>query len=146
MSQHWSTAEFVYTPAQEKIFRAVAGAVVNAAHGHPDWKLNKTIARSIAKRAAGTLCANWPEVLAARLLSERGESCPISRPPRAPRGSGRAKRGASLVKRRSPFNLVHNAVGAMAGEAKRTGQPERAEALIEVLRLVAKLRDQEQSA
>src|SRR5258708_36230971 len=47
--------------------RAVEGAVLNVAdaHGRPR---DRYIARSIAKRAAGTLTASWPEVLAARAL------------------------------------------------------------------------------
>src|SRR5260370_35193289 len=55
------------SPAQRRILRVVEGAVLNAAdaHGRPR---DRYIARSIAKRAAGTLTASWPEVLAARSL------------------------------------------------------------------------------
>ena len=61
------------TPAQAKVLRIIEGAAFNAAdaHGVPrdTW-----MARSIAKRAAGTLTAQWPEVLAvsARLPRKGG--------------------------------------------------------------------------
>ncbi len=68
------------TPAQRRILRVVEGAVLNAAdaHGRPR---DRYIARSIAKRAAGTLSAQWAEVLAARSLlpSQQAQahcSCP----------------------------------------------------------------------
>lgn len=144
-----STAEFNYTPSQEWVFRAVAGAVKNAAHGHPNWPLDKTIARSIAKRATGTLTAGWRDVLAAA-PSERAEGAlSPTRPPRGRSLQGRVKRGASVrdtvqrVGRCSPLRLLHNKIGAMAAAAKYTGQPERAAILIEVLRVIGDMREAE---
>lgn len=49
---------------QDKIFRAVAGAVRNTANAHPDWNIKPEYAPSIAKRATGTLMAQLPDVLA----------------------------------------------------------------------------------
>lgn len=61
------------TPAQARMLRIVAGAVMNAAHAHPEVIIPESFARSVAKRAAGTLTAQWPEVLAANCtLSESG--------------------------------------------------------------------------
>lgn len=156
MTRPWATAEFGYMPAQDLVFRAVAGAVLNAAHGHPDWKLDRTIARSIAKRAAGTLTSSWSEVLAARQASsEQDGAHGLSglRPARGSRRSDRANRGAPLrggrsnrPPRRSPLKLLHNQVGALVRPAKHAGQSERVEALVEVLRLIGALRAQELAA
>lgn len=63
-------------------YRAVEGAVRNALHGHPKWRVPEDFARSVAKRAAGTLMAHaGPSLLAParrsgqrRLLSTRGAS------------------------------------------------------------------------
>jgi len=42
------------------VFRAVAGAVRNALDGHPQWVVPRNFARSVAKRAAGTLAGMNP--------------------------------------------------------------------------------------
>lgn len=151
------TAHGIYTPKQDRIFRAVRGAVKNAAHGHPTWKLNDIIAHSIAKRATGTLTAiYWPDVLAAK-PSDMAEGRTSPKPacgtlsggrtqPCSARSRAGAERGTSLrkgvmaSKRRSPLRLLHGNVSAMVGPAKSAGQTERVEALIEVLRLIGKLR------
>lgn len=139
------TAEFNYTPSQEWIFRAVAGAVKNAMHGHPAWQLDKTMARSIAKRATGTLSAEWRRALAVQSPSEQvvnpvrfSQPTPSStmRTGRMARGASRPLGVAKAPRRRSPLKLLHNKIGAMAGTAMHEGKPERAEALIEVLRLI----------
>ena len=39
-------------------FRAVVGAVHNTLHAHPRWSAPRDFARSVAKRAAGTLMAH----------------------------------------------------------------------------------------
>src|SRR3990167_6188372 len=57
----------VRQPSQNRIMRAVRGAVKNASDAHPNWKLDRRFVNSVAKRAAGTLTAEWHEVLAARL-------------------------------------------------------------------------------
>ena len=50
-------------PAQERLIRIVEGAVLNAADAHSIPR-DPWLARSIAKRAAGTLSSQWREVLA----------------------------------------------------------------------------------
>lgn len=46
-------------------FKAVEGAVRNALDGHPSWEVPVNFARSVAKRAAGTLMAHaGPSLLA----------------------------------------------------------------------------------
>lgn len=47
-------------------YRSVVGAVHNALHAHPRWNVPRDFARSVAKRAAGTLMAHaGPSLLAA---------------------------------------------------------------------------------
>lgn len=53
------------TPSQARILRIIEGAVLNTADAH-GFKRDERLARSVAKRAAGTLTAQWPEVLAGK--------------------------------------------------------------------------------
>jgi|ERR1700722_10925574 len=53
-------------------YRAVVGAVHNTVHAHPRWSIPRDFARSVAKRAAGTLLAHsGHSVLAASGRSDR---------------------------------------------------------------------------
>lgn len=52
------------TSSQSKMLKIIEGAVLNAADAH-NLPRDEFMARSIAKRAAGTLSAQWPIVLAA---------------------------------------------------------------------------------
>lgn len=127
------------TPSQKRVLRAVEGAVKNASDAHPDWKLSPAVARSIAKRAAGTLTAQWPDVLAARsALSDRadGDTWCISRPQLSDTRS-KAGRGPSYRPRRSPLQKLWKEIAMEMRKAKDIGPPGRAEALIEVLRRIA---------
>lgn len=140
-----NTIEFGYSARQERVFRAVAGAVKNACDGHrAKWRFDQTFARSIAKRATGTLTSQWPE-LAAPSPSERGVLLAVTdKAPQhvvgLPATRERRERGAFQTalpgRRRSPLKFLHDRIGAMCGEAKHAGQHERAEALKEVLRLI----------
>lgn len=131
-----------YTPPQQRIFRAVAGAARNAAHGHPKWKISSAMVNSIAKRATGTLTAQWREVLAAG----PSESCtapgavsahvdPTTLRRRARGSSGGCTQEIGL--RRSPLSFLHGKIGSMAGAARKAGLVDREQALTEVLRLIA---------
>src|SRR5580693_7620146 len=62
------------TPSQLRMLRAIAGAVDNAAHAHK-MELPNHFARSVAKRATGTLTAQWPDVLAAKAKRRQNGSC-----------------------------------------------------------------------
>ncbi len=141
------------TPSQARILRIVEGAVKNASDAHRDVKFDRKMARSIAKRAAGTLTAQWPEVLAAtskpsgnaqplgvrelgttlRTLDDPGVGTDGLSSGKANRG-----RGAPQTLRRSPLVKVWGQLAILTGEAKRNGQHERANALIEALKIVAK--------
>lgn len=127
--------------AHVMIYRAVDGAVRNVAHHHPKWNLqHRDVARSIAKRATGTLTAEWPDVLAARMVPSDVIGLPGSGqwPPfRSARKRG--GRGASVANlRRSPHSLrnLWNEVSSLIGPAKRAGQHERVEAFVAVLRII----------
>lgn len=66
------------TPHQARVLRMIEGAVKNALDAHPDYATmpRDKLARSIAKRAAGTLTAAWPEMLAPdRSASEPAPGC-----------------------------------------------------------------------
>lgn len=127
------------TPSQQSIMRAVIGAVKNALDAHPGYVPPKWLANSVAKRAAGTLTAGWPDVLAARdsASSERGRAVAAStlRLPRLSCCKRKARRGPSLAIRRAPL------VSALARPLRRLKQedPVRAEIYIEVLRLIYRL-------
>lgn len=60
---------------QQKILRIVEGAVKNTADHHPEFEFSPRLARSIAKRAAGTLTAAWPDVLAAPVRAPPDKPC-----------------------------------------------------------------------
>ncbi len=127
------------TPAQRLVLRMVAGAVKNAAHHHPEWGLPEYAARSIAKRAAGTLTAQWPEVLAMSSTSSDSAvdvTCLTSQPLPG-RSLHRAGRGALTRGQRTPLSKVKIRLGIMAGEARRAGDTARFEALADALRVVA---------
>lgn len=126
------------TPSQARILRAVEGAVKNASDAH-QWNLSPRAARSIAKRAAGTLSAQWADVLAAvappsdrppSQLGYGGEPSVLTH-------QGPRRRALSSSTGRSPLRRVWKQLSYLIGEAKRTGQAERAAVLIEAIKIVA---------
>lgn len=101
MATLWSRA----TPSQYRMLRAIAGAIRNAAHAH-HVPMPKNFARSVAKRATGTLTAQWPDVLAATSKRRQNGSRDIylSRDPRGSEpGEGYSKGGRPGLARRSPI-------------------------------------------
>jgi hypothetical protein len=132
------------TPPQAKVLRMIEGAVKNAADAHPGVTVSGTFARSVAKRAAGTLTAQWPDVLAARcrVPSERaGADSPAIRSVRCcaqiVKDGNRGGRRTSL--RRSPLSRRFRIeLGILAREARRVGNADRETAFVEALRLLAK--------
>jgi hypothetical protein len=121
----------------------IEGAVRNAAHAHPEVRVPERFARSVAKRAAGTLTANWPDVLAApRAVAElsdmSGSQVGIAS---ANRFYCRkpARGAASPTEGRAPLRFLHGRIGRMAGDARRSGDIARHAALVDVLRIVAEL-------
>lgn len=129
------------TPAQKRILRAVEGAVLNVQDAHSEPR-NHRMARSIAKRATGTLTANWPDVLALR-ASRAARPHPAttggkaSQFVKAPRGAVRTSHG------RTPLLLLIRELSKELRYLKKEN-PEKAEAFIEVLRIIDRLRTQRQ--
>ena len=124
------------------MFRIIEGAVNNAWHAHPRWPFDPRFAKSISKRAVGTLSAALPEVLAAHTPSaEPGDDAVSDRHrdqgPQAIVGPEVEGAAVSLSpRRRSPLLKLHMAVGKMAARAKRDGKDETVDALIKVLQLI----------
>lgn len=134
------------TPQQHRILRAVEGAVRNAGHAHPEYKIDRRFARSAAKRAAGTLTAQWPEVLAAKPGSN-GQ--PSDKPGRKELSDFGRHRPAHLVMRsgqgavalvygRAQLRKLHDEVSSHIRAAKRADNKERVAALVEVCRMIAR--------
>lgn len=141
------------SPPQARILRAVAGAVKNVGDAHPEYGLNEYMARSIAKRACGTLTAQWPDMLAAksvkgfapsdsdgRLTSLRrrpgGSQVFTGRPADLHPATGR-RRGVPCYSGALP--ALYRELGIMAGQARRAGNIERLAALADVLRMLSKV-------
>ena len=121
------------TPPQARVLRIIEGAVHNAAHAHPEIKITPKFARGVAKRAAGTLTAQWPDVLAApsKAPSEKSGARVNGR-----RRSGRSDlakgepRGGVTGSNRAPaINAVYLRIARLIAPAKAGGDPEAAEAL-----------------
>jgi hypothetical protein len=125
------------TPSQARVLRIVAGAVKNAAHAHPGVVVTDRFARSVAKRAAGTLTAQWPDVLAAGQPSDKvGADNRASAPPRRSTHQVKSCDGGERLSsyRRSP---LHHELGIRARDARKAGNAEREAAFVEALRLSA---------
>lgn len=125
------------SPAQRRILRIIEGAVKNACDAHPNQKFSERFARSIAKRAAGTISAQWPELLAAQMPSKRGGSKPVKDAPVSAHPLRQAQRGAAQRSSRSPFKLIYTRLGSMAGWARKAGHDGRAAAFADALRVIA---------
>lgn len=57
--------------AQRRILKIIEGAIKNASDAHPEQAVSARMARSIAKRATGTLWSQLDQTLAAQMPSER---------------------------------------------------------------------------
>lgn len=131
------------TPSQARILRIVEGAVKNAADAHPNIVLTKTFARSVAKRAAGTLTAGWPEVLATVASSDLMDAQTPMHPSRGTEIRASVfRRGPSQPLRRSPLRKLWGRLSYLAGQAARSGQTERYETIVEILRIVAEMQNE----
>ncbi len=131
------------TPSQARILRIVEGAVKNTTDAHPDIKISPRHRRSIAKRAAGTLTACWPDVLAAGLQSSESGAVSLTSKPRR-QSSERAKaieREVPQHSKRFPLRRLIAEIARPIRDLKLSGQTERADAMIDVLRTIHRLRN-----
>jgi hypothetical protein len=69
-----STLEKRANPTQRKIMRVVKGCVKDVRNAHPEWGINDYMARSIAKRVAGTLSPLIAGELVVKNPPDRSES------------------------------------------------------------------------
>ena len=120
---------------QYRMLKIISGAVLNAAHAHPGHAVDNKFARSVSKRAVGTISASsWPELLAAS--SPSGAERSVSHPLR--NGSDHCKaRGGRHSRSAGPrFAPIIREISKLIRPAKLAGQTERAEALIDVMRII----------
>lgn len=126
------------TPPQFRMLRAIAGAVDNAAHAHK-LEIPRHFAHSVAKRATGTLTAQWPEVLAATADNRRQEGLRARLTTRRPRGDhsdGDHSKGGRLgLLRRSPIRALWKRFAAGMWRFKH-GPPEIYAAHVRILKLL----------
>ena len=137
------------TPSQARILRIIEGAVLNTADAH-GFKRDERLARSVAKRAAGTLTAQWPEVLAGkppksepvvvgycrtcerrRHLAKRG-----ARLEHAILTSGVALRGSSHFNRRLPLLELWDRLNREMWHVSRSDDAAKIEAYRNLLRMI----------
>ena len=124
---------------QIRVLRIVEGAVKNACDAHPGRSIDKRFARSVAKRAVGTLTAAWPDVLAVSLSpSETASSQVVKGSPSGSQLCKDRKRGALSAPRTVLPTLyrIHKKLGIMTGWARKADHDARAGALADALRVV----------
>lgn len=133
------------TGPQQRMLKIVSGAVLNTAHAH-GASIDRKFARGVAKRAVGTLSANWADMLAARATAPSGLAGTIF---------SASENGAQLDKRREgtpkqrrrPLGLIlfNREVSSLIGAAKIAGQHDRAQALIDCMRIMDRIARQAQA-
>ena len=135
MTTLWKRA----TPSQYRMLRAIAGAVMNAAHAH-QIEMPTNFARSVAKRATGTLTAQWAEVLAAKSQPRRQEGQRANGFTRCPRWDntvgGLSEGGRLRLLRRSPIRQAWKQFAMGMSDIKHNGGPEQLAMHIKILRLL----------
>lgn len=134
MATLWKRA----TPSQYRMLRAIAGAVLNTCDHH-QMDRDHRFARGVAKRAVGTLTAQWPDVLAAK-ANRRQDGLRDIVWTRGPRGSepceGHPEGDRLRLLRRSPIRNLWKGYAAKMWKIKREGTPEEYAAHVRVLTLL----------
>lgn len=126
------------TPAQRILLRIVYGSVLNTFDAHGMVRHN-SFARSVAKRAAGTLSAAWPSVLASgtsgRQKGSRDRS--QSHDPQSLLPAEGALKGDRLISgRRSPLYFTWKRISASMISVKKSGDIAEFEARVRLLKLL----------
>jgi hypothetical protein len=137
------------TPEQFWMLRVIEGAIKNTCDAHND-KFSRTFAKSVAKRAVGTLTAERPKTLGAGLPRSDEAMAPFrARLRRVVLTAGRQHRGAVTSSNgRSPFKSLWATVAKQMRSIKDSGDSEVFEAyrdLLKALDRVEKLRNGEAS-
>lgn len=134
---------------QKKLLRAIEGAVKNASDAHPEKAISPTMARSVSKRAVGTISAIWPELLvAASELPSGGVPeglCRVSQHPGHTKPCPECSRRAQYVKHSAkrgvtkgfmaPLKPLIDELATPLRELKRD-DPARAEIHIDLLKKI----------
>lgn len=133
MASLWNRA----TPPQYRMLRAIAGAVLNTCDHH-NMPRDSYFARGVAKRAVGTLTAQWPDVLAAT-ANRRQTGSRDRLVSHDPRGSqllkGLSEGGRLRLLRRSPIRAAWKMFAAGMWQIKH-GPPEVYAAHVRILKLL----------
>jgi len=141
------------SPGQAQALRIIAGAVLNTHDAHPGkYRIDARFARGVAKRAVGTLSAQLADTLAVRISRpsemdvghhlthiQTGDTPAISGKRPAQRGS-RSMRASDNLVSLALFKRAEKALRALVNPAHSNGQQERADALIEALTVMGRLR------
>lgn len=146
------------TPTQRQLLKIVEGAVLNVADAH-GFQRDPRLARSIAKRAAGTLSSQWTGVLAAKpsargdghtclcpgpsehsekVSSECGRSLVVKGETVSP-SDGRARRVTSQISRRHPFHILLHEISKEMRHVKQSGDQSKIDTYIYMLRKIDRL-------
>lgn len=141
-------------PSQAMILRIVEGALKNACDAH-NVPFDPYFARSVAKRAAGTLSSEMKAVLAAKPSEKLGLASQLVMAHRAalkaevakprevlpgPRPQAGVSRTASRL---APLRSLEKHIVKQMRGIKERGETEKANAFIEILRKIAALREKE---
>ena len=142
------------SPQQAQALRIIAGAVLNTNDAHPGkyQGIDARFARSVAKRATGTLFAQMADVLAVgisrpseadsghvKVPSRTGDIASISGNGSAQIGI-RSKRASESSHSLALTKRAEKALQRLIEPARANGQQERAEAFIEALTVLGRLR------
>lgn len=149
MTTLWKRA----SPREAKVLRIICGAVLNTNDAHPGkYKVDARFARGVAKRACGTLSAQFADVLAAEVSRpSRMATGKLLNPSQAGDRTGNSgKRSAQSVSRTkrasdssSSLALIKRAEASLrrlVNPARANGRQDRADALIEALTVIGTLR------
>ena len=143
MSTLWKRA----SGPQFRMLRIVSGAVLDAANAHPHKVPDKSFARSVAKRAVGTISSQWAELLAAEtkvdpLSGKRPVSLSPGRNHRSPATSDGG--GRPQFVKADPFAKLCHRLGKMITPLRLSGDTEAVDAIREAIKAIAPLVRREQ--
>ncbi len=143
MSSLWKRA----SPREVKVLRIIAGAVLNTNDAHPGrYVVDAKFARGVAKRAVGTLSAQWSGVLAVGIsrssvavpseLTRAGLLGTHIRKSRRRKADLFAPSAGSLA----PIKLAEKEIARRIKPARLSGETARADALVEALKVLGHFR------
>lgn len=124
-------------PAKRRLSRIIEGSIRDALNGHIEWEFDRRFVGSIVKRAVGTLSAQWPELFE---LSRATEVI-VKVPEKVAFTVYERKRNMLFLKNGRKSGYVYtlrNVISSMAKEAKASGNIEREQACVDILKTMEK--------